>query len=69
MRQESTFALLSGITVNTVELKAMGKKVQKRCMVDLYSTLSYKGSETGRHEKLGSTWTCCPLCAEPSNLA
>ena len=38
--------------MNTVELKAMGKKVQERCMVDLYSTLSYKGAETGRHERL-----------------
>ena len=37
MRQESKFVLLSVITLpawNTVELKATGKKAQKRCIHD-----------------------------------
>jgi hypothetical protein len=39
-------------------------KEGKRCLTDEYmhTALSYGGSETGRLEKLGSTWTCCPLC-------
>lgn len=58
--------LLPGITVpawNTVELKATGKKVQKIFMIDVRRTKPlYRISETGRREKLCSTWTCCPLC-------
>jgi hypothetical protein len=67
MRQESMFVLLPGITVpawNTVELKATGKKAQKRCMHDRrvqHYVTGFRSSETGRHEKLGSTWTCSTL--------
>lgn len=68
MRQEGEYvcvvaryhcARLEYCRAETVELKATGKKVQKMCMTDVYSTKLYGFRD---HERLGSTWVCCPLC-------